>query len=40
MLLKPLRAALHWTPAQALNDADSIIGETISGSDQVNVDRV
>jgi SAM-dependent methyltransferase len=39
MLLKPLQR-FHWTPAQALNDADTIIGETISGSDQVNVDRV
>ncbi len=39
MLLKPLQR-FHWTPAQALNDADSIIGETILGSDQVNVDRV
>jgi hypothetical protein len=39
MLLKPLQR-FHWTPAQALNDADSIIGETISGGDQVYVDRV
>jgi hypothetical protein len=39
MLLKPLQR-FHWTPAQALNDADSIIGETISGGNQINVDRV
>ncbi|MHC5537660.1 HsdM family class I SAM-dependent methyltransferase, partial [Singulisphaera rosea] len=39
MLLKPLQR-FHWTTAQALNDADSIIGETISGGEQVNVDSV
>ena len=39
VLLKPLQR-FHWTTGQALNDADSIIGETISGGDQDNVDRV
>jgi hypothetical protein len=38
-LFKPLQR-FHWTRGQALNDADLIIGETIAGGEEADVNRV